>query len=57
MGIPGLGYSLWVLDNGNESMLKSYRELIVWQKSIKLVVAVYELTEKFPRSELYGLTS
>ncbi|MCX6702601.1 MAG: four helix bundle protein [Candidatus Wolfebacteria bacterium] len=38
-------------------MTKSFRELIVWQKSIALVVKVYKLTEKFPKSELFGLTS
>ena len=38
-------------------MLNSYRDLIVWQKSMELVVAVYELTENYPKSELYGLTS
>lgn len=37
--------------------IESYRDLIVWQKSIELVVAVYKLTEKFPKTELYGLTS
>ena len=37
--------------------IKSYKDLIVWQKSIELVLAVYELTEQFPKSEIYGLTS
>lgn len=37
--------------------LHSYKELIVWQRSIELVVAVYELTEYFPKEEIYGLTS
>jgi four helix bundle protein len=37
--------------------LSSYRDLIVWQKSIELVVLVYDLTDKFPREEIYGLTS
>ena len=36
---------------------KSYKELIVWQKSIQLVRAVYVMSECFPKSELYGLTS
>lgn len=35
---------------------KSYRDLIVWQKSIDLVLVVYKLTEGFPRKEQYGLT-
>jgi len=38
-------------------MVNSYKDLIVWQKSMDLVVLVYELTEKFPKSEMYGLTS
>lgn len=37
--------------------LKSYKELIVWQKSIQLVKAIFILTEKFPKSELYGIIS
>lgn len=38
-------------------MLKSFRELIVWQKAFVLVVKVYKYTENFPPSERYGLTS
>lgn len=37
--------------------IKSYKELIVWQKSIQLVKAIFILTNKFPKSELYGLVS
>jgi len=37
--------------------LKSYKELIVWQKSIELVKEIYKLTTEFPRSEIYGLSS
>ena len=35
--------------------IESYKNLIVWQKSMGLVVAIYELTEKFPIEEKYGL--
>jgi four helix bundle protein len=38
-------------------MSASYRDLVVWQKSIDLALAIYAATERFPRSELYGLTS
>ncbi|MDP3800209.1 MAG: four helix bundle protein [bacterium] len=38
-------------------LIHSYKQLIVWQKSLELVVAIYELTEKFPREEIFGLTS
>jgi four helix bundle protein len=37
--------------------VKSYRDLLVWQRSIQLSVAVYRLTSEFPREELYGLIS
>lgn len=40
-----------------DAVIHSYRDLIVWQKSMSLVVKIYELTEKFPKSEIYGLTS
>jgi four helix bundle protein len=36
---------------------KSFTDLIVWQKAHALVLAVYRLTDGFPKSELYGLTS
>ncbi len=35
----------------------TYKDLIVWQRAMELVVAVYGVTEKFPRAEQYGLTS
>jgi four helix bundle protein len=37
--------------------IHSYRDLIVWQKSIGLVLEVYFLTENFPKEEIYGLVS
>ena len=37
--------------------IRSHRDLIVWQKAMDLVTTVYRLTENFPKSELYGLTS
>lgn len=39
------------------SYLKSYKELIVWQKSIELVKQIYIITGKFPKVELYGIIS
>jgi len=37
---------------------RSFRDLIVWQKSHLLVLAVYQITRSgFPREEIYGLTS
>lgn len=36
---------------------QSYRDLMVWQKSMDLVVEVYHLAAMLPRDELYGLSS
>jgi len=36
---------------------KSFEDLIVWQKAHQFVLEVYKLTEKFPKNEIYGLTS
>jgi len=41
----------------DNKIIHTYKDLIVWQKSMDLVVAVYALTEQFPKSEIYGLTS
>ncbi len=37
--------------------MKSYKDLIVWQKSRSLCKEIYLITQKFPKSEMYGLTS
>ncbi len=36
--------------------VRGYRDLMVWQRAMGLVVAIYEETEGFPRREMYGLT-
>lgn len=40
----------------NKNQINTYKDLIVWQKSMDLVVEIYKLTESFPKSEIYGLT-
>jgi four helix bundle protein len=37
--------------------MKSYRDLVVWQRSFDLAKNVYRLTAKLPTSEKYGLSS
>jgi four helix bundle protein len=39
------------------SRVQSFRDLLVWQKSMELTVAVYRITQSFPREEGFGLTS
>jgi four helix bundle protein len=36
---------------------KSFEQLIVWQKAHQFVLGDYRLTDNFPRTEIYGLTS
>ncbi|MBI9017572.1 MAG: four helix bundle protein [Phycisphaerae bacterium] len=36
---------------------KSYCDMLIWQKSMALVTALYELTKTFPQDEKFGLTS
>jgi four helix bundle protein len=38
-------------------MIKSHKELIVWQKSMDLVTRVYEITNRFPKEEIFGLSA
>jgi four helix bundle protein len=37
--------------------VRSYRELKVWQHSMKLAEEIYCLTEKFPKYETYALSN
>ena len=36
--------------------IDNFTDLIVWQKAIDLLVDVYGITSKYPRSEQFGLT-
>jgi four helix bundle protein len=38
-------------------MLRNYKELKVWQKSYQLCLGIYRITRRFPKEEIYGLTS
>lgn len=44
------------MENQRETA-KSFQELLVWQKAHQLVLAVYRLTDAFPKHELFALTS
>jgi four helix bundle protein len=37
--------------------INRFSDLTVWQKAHELTLATYHLTEKFPRSEQYGIVS
>ena len=35
---------------------KPHRNLLAWQKAMDLAVQIYQITKKFPKEEIYGLT-
>lgn len=37
--------------------IRSYRDLLVWQKGMNLAEEVYRLSQSWPKEETYGLTS
>jgi four helix bundle protein len=37
--------------------MKTFRDLLVWQKAMNLVTLIYQISKGFPKDELYGLTS
>jgi len=41
----------------NNTEIKSYKDLIVWQKGYKLVKQIYTITSELPQSEIYALQS
>lgn len=38
-------------------MVKTFQDLIVWQKAMAVAEKVYAVTKQFPKDELFGLTS
>jgi four helix bundle protein len=38
-------------------MGRSYRDLIAWQKAMKFVTEIYQVTQRFPTEERYGITN
>jgi four helix bundle protein len=39
------------------SEIQNYRDLEIWKRSMNLCVHLYQLTNKFPQAEQYGLTN
>ena len=44
-----------VLGIGN--MVKTHKDLEVWQRSISFVTHIYQVTANFPKEELFGLSA
>jgi four helix bundle protein len=41
----------------NNTGIKSYKDLIIWQRSMYLIELIYRITEDFPAKEKFGLIS
>jgi four helix bundle protein len=37
--------------------IKTFRDLMIWQKGLEIVIDVYRMTKGFPKEETYGLVS
>ena len=37
--------------------VKSFHDLVAWQKAMELVTEIYKSSQKFPKEEIFGLTS
>lgn len=37
--------------------MHNFKELHVWQNSVELATEIYQLTKRYPKDEIYGLTS
>lgn len=46
-----------IQESDTQHTIREFTDLIVWQKGHKLVLAIYLITKKFPREEIFGLTS
>ena len=44
-------------NRNTQGKLKSYKDLLVWQKSMALVKDIYGVTRSFPQDEPFGLVS
>ncbi|GFD75384.1 hypothetical protein KUL113_48040 [Tenacibaculum sp. KUL113] len=40
-----------------KTRIKTFRDLLVWQKSMGFVTEVYKISNNFPKEEVFGLTS
>jgi four helix bundle protein len=37
--------------------MNKFKQLLVWQKAVEFAVEIYKSTSKFPKQEIFGLTS
>lgn len=47
----------YIMESTNKQKIQTFTDLIVWQEAHKLVLLIYQITKKFPREELFGITA
>jgi four helix bundle protein len=45
------------MDEPSSLKIKTFRDLLAWQRSMELVVAIYRATKSFPKAELFALNA
>ena len=45
------------MDNVQRPKIRSFKDLEIWKRGIKLVENIYAATQNFPKEEIYGLAS
>jgi len=43
--------------SSEQNKIKDFTDLVAWQEAQKLLLMVYKVTKKFPKDELFSLTS
>jgi four helix bundle protein len=52
-----LGFRANMKDKQQKKQIKSFKDLVVWQKSVDLTQNIYKTTQVLPTSEQFGLTT
>jgi four helix bundle protein len=47
----------WTRTVGQTVGMRDFSDLVVWRKSHELALALYRATERFPKAEMFGLSS
>ena len=55
--LNSINYLQLTTDDSQNKKDMNHKDLDVWKKSMDLVETIYKLTQKFPESEKFGLTS
>ena len=45
------------METTEKTAVRSFRDLLVWQRSVLLAAEVFRLTQTFPREQLFGITA